>query len=84
MAHGFIDGNSPVGKVRAFTMDELLEASQRLRALFDTPGLTGVWCYRRKDKEPKWCATVITGDGVTDTEDFDSPWEALQAAADLR
>lgn len=53
------------------------------RKAFDVPGLTGVWAYRQEGKPVSWCATVITARGVFDTEEHNSPWAALAAAAEL-
>ena len=52
----------------------------RFRQAFGVPGLTGVWRYHRKCGKPRWCASYVERDGSCDTEDFDSPWEALESA----
>ena len=60
--------------------DTLAKQVKGLMEAFDIPSLTGVWHYHRQGMPTMWCATYIDGLGICDTEEFDSPWKALEAA----
>lgn len=80
-SYGFSMAGGP--KIVADLLDEIsiLEAKiSHLGAAFDIPGLTGIWHYHRKDMPEMWCATYIDSAGICDTDEYSTPWEALNAA----